>query len=52
MIYADVETQCMLQCIYSILYINIVAVFHNGCKYDYKFIIKELAGEGQKQVNC
>ena len=52
MIYADIEMRCMLQCMYGILYINIVAVFHNGGKYDYKFIIKELAGEGQKQVEC
>ena len=27
-------------------------VFHNGFKYDYQFIIKELVGELEQQFTC
>ena len=31
---------------------RIPIVFHNGSKYDYHFIIKELAEEFKKQLTC
>ena len=31
---------------------KIPIVFHNGCNYDYHFIIKELAEEFKKQFTC
>ena len=31
---------------------DISIIFHNGSKYDYNFIIKELAEEFEKQFNC
>ena len=27
-------------------------IFHNGCKHDYHFIIKELAEESEKKNTC
>ena len=31
---------------------EIPVVFHNGSKYDYHFIIKELANESEGQFEC
>ena len=31
---------------------NIPVVFHNGCTYDYHFIIKELAKEFEGKFEC
>ena len=31
---------------------KIIKVFHNGSNYDYRFIIKELAEEFEKQFSC
>ena len=31
---------------------KIIKVFHNGSNYDYRFIIKELAKEFEKQFSC
>ena len=53
MIYADIEMQYMLQ--YSIKYIlyrYCFSFFDNGSNYDYEFIMKGLAEEGQRQFEC
>ena len=48
----DTEERLIVSAIYATKYQKIPVVFHNGSKYDYHFIIKQLAREFKGNFEC